>query len=757
MYKHKKIEKLDDFFTQLDHRMGKGVYFYRINGYTGEIGKFIQDYYQAARRSGVIQEGKIPNPDEKNLSYYNEIMGGDFQASFAFISESLKKWLPRMDSTQRDNVASSMYASLDSLQKMGKNASMLKNAYIKLMCWLYYKFERIVNQLGKEDLPKILYEGQVSGYELMLLSVLSCAGCDIVLLQYHGDQEYRKLDRDSVLSEPLEIPGMGEFPPNFSLRWVREQIQNAYAAERLCGEPPNIRNCTNAWMDGKGMEDFKKDIRARGDDPRFFYNCFCRISGVEDKLTYLDEWRQFQLELKKQGRNLVVAEGQIERPSMEEIAAIRRKNYGKQEQMLMDLAQNIQYSPSRELQRVMVKAFIDVMLMEAETVGMNLHKLTNKAVYLLCWLKRWQGALFPGWKPPEVSCWIYLGGCQDENEALFARFLARLPVDVLILRPDLGRACCLQDSALFELHYAESLPVLKFPREGADVRMGTAAYHAERELDSLMYQDSGLYRNRQYAKANVITLQTMYEEIPILWKEEVQYRPNFSILDGVVQIPVIYAKISGVKDGQISQYWKSVRELVTEDTFVIRGAPFISPAADNPMKAHVAEFLKRGKIQKTKIKSHPQYPYGFLREEMQDYILEKLQLLIDRRTIRGTLENGTEYTIAAVVLNLPMELARLIQKFDFTKRNPKLLYIHTGESMISLEDSILAAFLNLVGFDIVFFIPTGYENIEKYFQAKPMEEHQAGEYVFGMQVPNLERGSARAHSRWRDIIFKRGG
>lgn len=45
----------------------------------------------------------------------------------------------------------------------------------------------------------------------------------------------------------------------------------------------------------------------------------------------------------------------------------------------------------------------------------------------------------------------------------------------------------------------------------------------------------------------------------------------------------------------------------------------------------------------------------------------------------------------------------MIQKFDFTKKNPKLIYINTTETVISLEDSILTAFLSLLGFDVVFF------------------------------------------------------
>ena len=37
---HKEIQSLSDFFTELGKRREKGVYFYRINGYSEEIGDF---------------------------------------------------------------------------------------------------------------------------------------------------------------------------------------------------------------------------------------------------------------------------------------------------------------------------------------------------------------------------------------------------------------------------------------------------------------------------------------------------------------------------------------------------------------------------------------------------------------------------------------------------------------------------------------------------------------------------------------------
>ena len=116
MFRHQKIQNLDDFFKNLSDRgTCQDIYFYRINGYTEEIEQFIWKYYETARRRGVVIEGKIPNPDEKNLSYYGEIMGMDFVLSQEFISTSLEKWLPRMKVHQRKNVADSIYNSLSSI------------------------------------------------------------------------------------------------------------------------------------------------------------------------------------------------------------------------------------------------------------------------------------------------------------------------------------------------------------------------------------------------------------------------------------------------------------------------------------------------------------------------------------------------------------------------------------------------------------------------------------------------------------------
>ena len=748
-------ERLDDFFIDLPKRKSKGVYFNRINGYDAEIHDFIRKYHEAARMCGVIVEGKLGNPDNNMIAYYNEIMGMDFRLDRTFIIERLRKWLPRMSDAQRENVGGSVFNVLNHLKQSGKNENMLKNIYIKFMCWLYYRLERIIHQLGNDKLPKILYEGEITYYELLLLNTVCLSGCDIVLLQYRGDAEYLKIDPSSEYSQEYKKAGLNAFPADFSLKKIRQEIQDQIKRENLYGTRPQLTACTNAWVTGRVLDDLRKPPAERGTDPRFFYTCFCRMNGTEDRVTYVNDLYKLQLDLKAANRNLLIISNAIPDPTPEEIASVRRNQYQKPEQLIMDMQSQFRTSGDPELQKLFHCAFVDIIFEEAAAENKNINQLTAQAVYLVCWFRRYQDNLFHGWKYPDVGVFFYMGGCRNENEAMFCRFLSRLPVDVVIFKPDLDGQCVLQSGKLTEEHYTDSLKLDAFPEEQQGLRAGTTAYHAERDLDSMMYEDSGMFRNQQYEKANVITLQTMYEEIEILWAQELKYRPHFSTANGAVNIPVLYSKIAGVKDGDVSAYWHFVKSLITPDTITISRIPYIPPNAPNNMRQFVGEFINNGKVLRNKVKNHGAYPYGILRDSMQNYILDKIQLLIDQKIIKGTFENGMEYNILATILNLDTQTVRLIQKFDFTKQNPKVIFICTNESRFSVEDVIYFSFLNQIGFDVLFFIPTGYQCYEMHLNKCMIEEHQAGEYLYDLRVPNLPNVQSGKRGLF-DKFFKRG-
>lgn len=737
MFQLGRIEKLHDYFSACSRRREQAVFFYRVAGYSGEVAAFLTQYDQAARTNGVVIEGRIPNPDPKQLDYLAEMMSSDFQLDAGFLTQKLTRWLPRLTGTQREAVVTAMTATLQDLQAHGKNENMLRNAYIKYMCWLYYKFERILGRLGGDELPKILYDGTVSSYELQLLVILARAGADIVLLERAGDAGYLRCDPTSQYAQLYQAPGLTPFPADFSLRQLREQGRQQAERQKLYGAPAGIAPCTNAWMKTPDGKEILTAVRARGDDPKLFYNAFVVQYGVEDKLLFPSDMVAFYQQLKREGRKVCLENGRLPPPTPEEIAAVRRRNHQTAEQLAADLAANLQYPNNQQLQTLMRQAFLDVVLEEDKAVGGNLNRLLNKAVYLVAWMKRYQKDLFQNWQAPEVGVFILFGACSGDNEALFLRLLAKLPVDVLVLLPDLNAPCVLKDPALLDLHKEHSLPMTDFPVEPSQMRVRTAAYQAEREMDSILYQNTGLYRAKQHQKAEAVTLQTMYEEIGLLWDQELKYRPGFAAEGDTVTVPVLLEKICGIKDGPILPYWLEIKKLVTPETTLVTKLPWQTGLEANPMKPYATQFLRQGRLQREKIKQHKDYPYGILRPEIQDYLLDKLQVLLDEKLIAGTYQNGTEYTIVSTILGLPKDLLRRIQNFDFTKKNPKLIIISTTEETLSLEDSILVAFLNLVGFDILFFVPTGYQSIEKYFQKPFANEHQLGPYRYDLQVPDF--------------------
>lgn len=750
-----KINTLQDYFTTKDKRPLNGTYFERIDGYSDNVRSFLSEYYVAAQSGGVIVEGGLLNPDNSQLAYYNEMLGNEFRMDKYFILQHISHWLPQIDSQKQSQLASSIFEILHTLRSSGKNDNALKNAYVKFMCWLYYRFEPVFHSNGSYAVPKILYEGSLTQHGILFFHVLSDCGCDIVLLELQQDSEYLKLDPNSKFSHHYQSEDLNVFPSEFSLAAIRKDVQEKQEQERLLGPVP-FKPATNIWLSGNVFRDIQREPQLRGEDPKCFYNAFCRIRGVEDKVSYEGDLYKFQLELKKAGRKILIVNDIIPAPVIDEIAEIRRGNFRSAEQLAMGLVSNIRMNGKPELERIMRRSFVELILDEGKRENLKLGRLTTQSVYLLCWLKRYSVALFSEWEMPDVSCFIYLGGCRDENETLFCKYLSKLPVDILILNPDLNRSCCLTDEHLFERSYEKSLRLTKYPENEAGLRLGTTAFHAEQDLDSIMYGDTGMYRNRQFSRASIITLRTMYEEIPVLWDQELKYRPNFSTVDGQVNVPVICSKISGVKGKDLAGYWGGVKALMTEETVVYQSYPRITTLSDNPFISDASWLIQNGRLVKDKIKGHDAYAYGLLKESVQDYILDKIQLLISSNLIKNDGNGNLQNRILAVLLDLDRVLIRLIQNFDFTKKNPKLIGISTGDTAFSKEDAIVLAFLNLVGFDIALFVPTGYQCVEQHYTEPLLDEHQIGDYMYDLRIPDFDRVSTTPRKTLKDIFFRRG-
>ncbi|MBS5881551.1 MAG: hypothetical protein KIC55_03970 [Lachnoanaerobaculum sp.] len=733
MLLHQKIKGLEDFFKRQNERKPKGVYFYRINSYDETILEFIRKYYDLAKREGAIIDKNIENPTADNIAYFNEIIGDKYVHGPGFMAEALKKWLPRIKDYQRASIADGIYDTLEVLRRQGKNIDILKNNFIRIMCWLYYNFYNIMERLGNDDVPKIIFWGNVNFSELSTLKILSNAGADIILVQPGGDSKYMTIDPKSEYSIDLGM-GSESFPAGFDLQWLLKQHEEDKSKRLLYSNKANAKANTNTWLSGDLFEDLKNT--RRGENTSFFYNMFARINGCDNRNTYVNNLYLLYQDLKKANRSIKVINNKITNPSVDEISKIKRGNYANENQLIMDLKKNINLKSNTFID-VARDAFVDTMIETGKLMNMDLNKMMNKGIYILCWFQRYIPDLLGNTdihSPAPIL--IYFGNVETDTESLFLNMVAKLPIDVIIFNPE-KKGDKLTGERLYEVHFEETLKVNEYPTDGNNLSMGTMAYNAERDLDTMMYSDTGMYRDMQFSKANIIKLSTTYEEINIYWKQEARFRPNFSTVDDIVNIPVMFAKISGVANSDTNTYFQNIKDLLTDTTLIYKNENIYD--RNCTVAAGVPSFFKNGRLDREGIKHSQIYKYDYLRAETQDYILDKLSELLRRKTIAGTGQNGTEYKIITIVLDLPKEILRFIQSFDFTKCPPKLIIVNTTETVISLEDSIIVAFLNLIGFDIVFFIPTGYDNVNKYFNNQIMEEHIIGNYLYDIAIPDFNR------------------
>ncbi|MDE7365389.1 MAG: YceG family protein [Ruminococcus sp.] len=710
----------------------------KITNITPSTESFLNDYRTEAVKYGTVLENGIPNPDTKNIQYCNQVISADFQNDVKYIKTEMKKLLDGANSGALTFLAQSIYNEFCILKQNGKNDNVLRNTFIKFMCWFKFDFSNTMYYLNSPFVPKVLYYGTVKHYEALFMKILHKAGCFIVVVQNGGDS--------AEISDVSEIQFNGYTSSASKSAPVSRTSPAPVSALHVKNEDIKIQakwhSCTNIWTIQTSMDNITK--KSRGNDSTIYYNCFIQINGVNSKADYLSSLIQMYKAVKS--RNHVIVNKEIPLPDNNETSKFRVMSHDNILSVIKELAGFI--PENSDINRQIKSVFIDFLIDESQKANVNASVIRNSGIYLLCYLERYKEILFRNWKYPDIAVFIFMGAVKNKKTAMFLNFLAELPVDVLVLRPDLSTESLLDGKMLAEINYVDSLVVDSFPNENTRISIGTTAYHAEQEINQIMSENSVAFTNRQHKKAVAVCLRTMYEEIEQLWQEELKFRPNFSADDESVVMPVIFTKVSGVKDGDVTQYWRDIKRLVTEETFLIRKVPFMKPLQNNQMNW---SFSTNGKICREVIKSHASYRYGMLRNEIQEHIFDCMQRVLDSKMIK----NVSEQKIVGVILNIDMTFINMIQNIDFTKKNPKVVCIITNENAVSEEDAVMLAFLSTTGFDVVFFVPTGYQTAEKYYIDGVVNEHQNGEYIYNLSVPDFHVKSANPKLTLKERLFGR--
>ena len=791
MARRETLTRLSFLTSEKQDRPNNAVYFVRITAFTPQIDDALKKCVEKAQHGGMLIDGKLASPDVNQISYYQKIIGDNFELNAQFISTVLLKWLPKLSLESRRCLTDAIYNMLIGLQKNGKNNNILKNAFTKYMCWIYYKFAQLAEKISSNNAPMIVYDGDISIYELQMLSILNTAGCDIVLLETRGDDAYLKLDPHSEISQFIKLPQGEAFPADYGLKKIvaslrpprpapqshpqqpttpdrahsasvqtrpqqpQTRVQPVQATRPSpvptpapanaqptaprpldLGPEPKLKLCTNTWQTSPDpLKSITTPFMSRSIEPGLLCNAYHCINGAQNPANYENELSCFYQSLIDSKRNVAIVEKSLEPPTMDEINKIQRGNYRFIEDMIKSMTINFALGVNVELQKYAVHAFAKVMLDEAKKPGMNVNKATNTAVYLLSWFKRWQSVLFSGWYAPATACFIFFGPVKKDKEILFLKLLSYMPVDVLILSPDLNDLFTLEDPRLVTTMNLNSLAIEHFPKDRRNVRVMTEACQAELELDG--YLDADAATARRINKIKTFQLATASCELFDIWLQNIEDRPAYDISRGTVNVPVLFSKISGVEQMTEIDYWLSVKNYITPETYVIRNLPFITKSNYSPIGLHATDFYRKGKLLRDRIKSDKNYNYMFLRGELQDLILDKLEEILTQNLIRANAQTGGEYAIITAALSINKDICRMIQKMNYKHQAPKILVANSNESTGSLQDAVQFLLLNMIGFDILIFAPTGYQCVEQWYTKPFVDDHVQGDYQYNYTVPNF--------------------
>lgn len=286
---------------------------------------------------------------------------------------------------------------------------------------------------------------------------------------------------------------------------------------------------------------------------------------------------------------------------------------------------------------------------------------------------------------------------------------------------------------VFEL--ARSGQVEPYPDKQVKAKLATTAYNASRELNNILYNNDTFFRDFQFSDMQSLTLKTTYDEIDVLWHQPSKYRTGFAADSCKVTIPTIFAKISGVKDGNLNSYWDGVKWKLSPYTRIIYKSPSYRKYGESNLDIY-SPYFAGDRILIDQLKNSRYNKYSYLSDSLQMLILNKMQETIDSGFIKIPVQELTPLVIY-VGMNIEKEILRLLQKYDFTKDIPKLVVIDVIEDTFSKVECIQLVLYNLLGFDIIIYTPTGYKNIETYVSEAAFETHIMNEFKYNVHIPKF--------------------
>lgn len=723
------------------------------NGFTRYIGydnadvfkNMLIESYAAAKKNGLFFEGRIPMASTNEISSAAGYAAADLSDERS-VKSGLQCWL----SSQRLQYSAEVITPLltEAIKTCGANG---KNTYFVLLCWL-------MKYLSIKP-ASLLYIGSGTLRELYFMLILSSCGVKVTYVSYGQEADFDKFThKDKVQTIGGTMSGVVQIDfAHIDLSKAAQLCEMRASAQQVEGIVQRL-NTTAAGI----FEDLMVDRRTRVVKNGGVYTedgvipVYCAsLIGYDDEAVYNNMLLNFKEGFAKSKKQLIFIEKPLDNPNADEIKQLGSVNRSSVTAMIDELALKIKLNgdPVRTaLAQTELRKLLNSLYTGNPTV------VFNYGSKFISWLYRCTQARKYAVQYEDIPLILYYGDI-SQSELYFLHYMSRVGFDIIYITPNKLLLDITVDKNLDNRMQIFQLPQTKdsgsYPTKAIKMKVNTVAYSAERELDTMLYSgDAGIFRDFQFLNSQTVTLRTTLEEIGILWKQEARFRQGFATSGNLVTVPNIFAKISGVKDGNVNAYWEEIRDRLTPET-ILRVKGEKPEQQGTPDLSAYRSFYRNGQIDTERLKTSSLNKYSYLPDRIQDMLLYKLQETVDSKFLKLS---GDDLMCAVMHfgMNLDKEFMKLLQSFDFTKQLPKLIWIDPVEQTFTLEECIQLVLCNLIGFDILIYTPTGYKNLETFVSSDAFEEHTLNDFQYNLEVPKFKIPSETRNSGLFGKLFRKG-
>ena len=702
---------------------------------------FLIQQFAASQKGGLFFKEKLPMATTTEISAASAYTAASFDKADD-IKKALEMWLH--DANVPCDSAAMAEIMAKAVEECGANK---KNTYFVILCWL-------IKYLGARP-SNLLFIGAPTLRELYFLLMMQAAGVKVTLVSYGLDKDFDKLafsDRIAVKTGKETAPLQIDFS-KIDLSQEAKLAEMHAEGERVSGLVKRL-STTAAGIFEDFLKDRKNRVIANGgvytEDGEIPVYC-AALLGFDEDVVYTNMLVKFKESFAGLKKQLIFIEKTLSNPNADEVKALGTVTRTGTEAMIDALAMSINLPGDRTRTALAQRALKEV-LTSLDTGNQTV--VLNYANKLITWLYRCTQARKYSVRYEDIPVILYYGDI-SQSEVYFLNFMSRCGFDVIYISPNLNNAELAASKNLDARMQIFKLPQSResgtYPTKAAKMKVATVAYSAERELDTKLYGgDTGIYRNFQFPNSQSVTLKTTFEEIDILWKEEARFRQGFSTAGNLVSVPNVFAKISGVEDGNLDKYWEDVRKKLTPETILVEKKP--NGNEQTPDLSAYRQFYRNGEIDAEKLKNSTMNKYGFLPDRIQDMLFYKLQ----EACSSGFLKLSGDDLMCAVIhygMSFNKEMLQIIQRFDFTRKIPKLIYIDAVEDTFTLQECIQIVLCNLIGFDVLIYTPSGYKNLETFVKNDAFEEHIMNKFLYNVEVPKFKIPSEEKNGGFFGKLF----